>query len=68
MLFKNYLKKNRWTYGSLAKEMNVSRVTIANWDKGTTSPTLEQTKKLVDLLGIEFIELLERGEKNDSTK
>ena len=65
MLFKEYLKKNRWNYGSLAKELGVSRVTIASWDKGDTSPNLQQTKKLIDLLDIEFEDLFERGEKNE---
>ena len=65
MLFREYLKKNRWNYGSLAKEIGVSRVTIASWDKGATSPSLQQAKQLVDLLGIEFNDLFERGENNE---
>lgn len=67
MLFKEYLKKNRWNYGSLAKEIGVSRITIASWDKGATSPSLQQAKKLIELLGIEFNDLFERGENNESS-
>jgi len=64
LLFKNYLKKNRWTYGELAKEIGVSRVTIASWDKGVTVPNLYQTKQLIELLGINFEDLF-IGEKNE---
>ena len=64
MLFKNYLKKNRWTYGELAKEIGVNRITISSWDKGETTPNLYQAKKLVELLGINLEDLF-IGEKDE---
>lgn len=58
MLFKEHMKANRWNYGTLAKELNVNRITIANWDYKVTAPTVYQAKKLADLLGIKLDELL----------
>ena len=66
MLFKHYLEKNRWNYGSLAKALNVSRITIASWDKGTTAPSVYQAKKLTELLGVKLEDLFQRGENNET--
>jgi ribosome-binding protein aMBF1 (putative translation factor) len=65
MLFKDYMKANRWNYGTLAKELNVNRITIANWDNRVTAPTVYQAKKLADLLGVKLDELLEEENKGE---
>jgi transcriptional regulator with XRE-family HTH domain len=71
MLFKQYMKVNRWSYLTLAEALNVSRLTIANWDKGVTSPNLGQVELLCKLLEVEpkeliinFIEMREREQQN----
>lgn len=71
MLFKQYMKKNRWSYLSLAEALKVSRLTIANWDKGVTSPNLKQVELLCNLLEVEpkelmlnFIDMREREQKH----
>ena len=71
MLFKQYMKVNRWSYLTLAEALNVSRLTIANWDKGVTSPNLGQVELLCKLLEVEpkeliinFIEMRKREQQN----
>lgn len=71
MLFKQYMKTNRWSYLSLAEALNVSRLTIANWDKGVTSPNLRQVEMLCNLLEVEpkelilnFMDMKEREQQN----
>ena len=69
MLFKHYMSKHRWNYNTLSEALGVSRVTIANWDKGNTSPNMKQFQKLCRLLDVspndlynEFVDL-KKGEK-----
>ena len=58
MLFKEYMKQNRYNYSTLAEALGVNRITVNNWDKGTTSPTLKQFSQLCDLLECEPLDLL----------
>ena len=60
MLFKDYMKLNRWNYGTLAEELGVNRITISNWDNNVTAPSVYQAKRLADLLGIKLDDLLEK--------
>ena len=71
MLFKEYLSKHRWDYTTLSKELDVSRITVANWDKGITSPNLKQAAELCKLLDIDvkqlminYIEMKKGGDDN----
>lgn len=63
MLFKDLMAKNRWNYTTLAKELGVSRLTIANWDSGVTSPSLFYADQLCKLLGIDVTEIFKRAEQ-----
>lgn len=60
VLFKNYMKLNRWNYGTLAKELGVNRITVSNWDNNVTAPNVYQAKQLADLLGIKLDDILEQ--------
>ena len=63
MLFKDLMAKNRWNYTTLAKELGVSRLTIANWDSGVTSPSLFYADQLCKLLEIDVTEIFKRAEQ-----
>lgn len=41
----------RYSISSVAAEMGVSKPTIISWEKGETSPSLEQAAKLAKLYG-----------------
>jgi DNA-binding XRE family transcriptional regulator len=62
-LFKQYLKQNRHTYNTVAQELGVSRVTVANWDKGVTSPSLYYADKISKLLDVSVIVLIDNAKK-----
>ena len=57
------LKKNRMENGFsqefVARQMEVSRSTIDNWEKGVTCPSLPMAVKLADVLGIPLDTLAE---------
>lgn len=42
----------RMTQDEAAREMNVSKNTIVNWEKGKTSPTVPQARKLASIYRI----------------
>lgn len=42
----------RMTQDEAAREMNVSKNTIVNWEKGATSPTVTQARKLASIYRI----------------
>lgn len=42
----------KMTQNEAAREMSVSKNTIVNWEKGTTSPTISQARKLAAIYGI----------------
>jgi len=60
MFFKDYMKKNRYNYTSLAEDLGVNRLTVTNWDNGITSPNMVQFAKLCELLDCDPIELLNK--------
>ena len=40
------------TQKELAKELGISNVTVINWEKGVSEPTLSQLRKISQLSGI----------------
>lgn len=40
------------TQKKLAEELGISNVTVVNWEKGVTEPTLSQLRKISQLSGI----------------
>lgn len=40
------------TQKELAEELGISNVTVVNWEKGVTEPTLSQLRKICQLSGI----------------
>lgn len=40
------------TQKELAEELGISNVTVVNWEKGVTEPTLSQFRKISQLSGI----------------
>ena len=68
LLFKEFMKERRYNYGTLAEAIGVSRITVANWDKGVTSPNLNQVEQLCHLLDIEAIKLFENAWKMKEEK
>jgi len=40
------------TQKELAEELGISNVTVVNWEKGVTEPTLSQLRKISQLSGI----------------
>jgi len=55
------MKQHRYNYGTMADSLNVSRLTIANWDKGVTSPNLKQAVEICKLLKIDIQDLLKNA-------
>ncbi len=52
MKLKEFMKKNRWSVTTLAKEMGVDRGTIYGYINGTHYPTPDNIYKLAKTLGI----------------
>jgi DNA-binding XRE family transcriptional regulator len=63
MLFGKYMKNHRYNYGTMADALDVSRLTIANWDKGVTSPSVKKAIEICELLDIDFVVLLENAKE-----
>ena len=47
---------------ALARVMGLSRMTIANWEKGKTEPSASQIKVLADIFGVTTDQLLSQKE------
>lgn len=47
---------------ALARVMGLSRMTIANWEKGKTEPSASQIKVLADIFGVTTDQLLGQKE------
>jgi DNA-binding XRE family transcriptional regulator len=62
------MKKQRHNYGTMAEALGVTRLTISNWDKGITSPTIIQAVKICNLLEIKIIDLLKNDKKIKENK
>lgn len=44
--------ERKMTQKQAAKEMNVTRETIGNWEKGLTAPTMTQLLRLCEVYGV----------------
>lgn len=44
-----------------AKKIGVKHASVSNWKRGATEPTLENCKKLADLLGVDYMTLIKKG-------
>jgi len=62
------MKKQRHNYGTMAEALGVTRLTISNWDKGITSPSIKQAVQICDLLEIKLIDLLKNVKKDKEDK
>lgn len=54
----------RMTQTEAAREMSVSKNTIVNWEKGLTSPTVPQARKLASIYGIPLDYIFLPGKSN----
>ena len=54
----------RMTQSDVAGEMNVSKQTIVNWEKGVTSPTVPQARRLASIYNIPLDYLFLPAESN----
>lgn len=54
---KDARKKARLTQAQVAKELNVTRCTVDNWEHGRCSPDALHLKKLLELYRIKFEEV-----------
>lgn len=50
--------KNGWSQEFVARQMEVSRATIVNWERGNTEPSISEAVKLAKLFGITVEELM----------
>lgn len=59
----------RLSVEEFAEEMNVSKETVVNWEKGKQDPTNEQIEQMCPILRIHLEDFLERDiqqERNDA--
>lgn len=59
-----YRKNNNYTQEELAYKMGVSRQTIYKWETELSFPTINNLKKLVDLLNIDLNDLIKEDGKD----
>jgi len=59
---KEIIKVKGYRKDYISKLMNVSLHTLNNWIRGYTSPTLEQAQKLKEVLNLNSIDELIKGE------
>ena len=50
--------KTGWSQEFVARQMEVSRATIVNWERGNTEPSISEAVKLAKLFGITVEELM----------
>lgn len=50
--------KAGWSQEFVARQMEVSRATIVNWERGNTEPSISEAVKLAKLFGITVEELM----------
>lgn len=50
--------KAGWSQEFVARQMEVSRATIINWERGNTEPSISEAVKLAKLFGITVEELM----------
>ena len=49
MKLKKFIKKNGYTYGTFAKEMNVPMRNVSMWARGERLPRWREAKKIFEL-------------------
>lgn len=49
------------TQESLARELDVSWLTVSRWERGQNEPPLQQLRKIAETLGVQPSELLEES-------
>lgn len=52
-----------WSQEFVARQMEVSRATIVNWERGNTEPSISEAVKLAKLFGITVDELLSNDQQ-----
>lgn len=57
----NLRTQKKWSQEFVARQMEVSRITIVNWERGKTEPNASEAIKLSKLFGITVEELM-KGE------
>lgn len=50
--------KAGWSQEFVARQMEVSRATIVNWERGNTEPSISEAVKLAKLFGVTVEELM----------
>ena len=50
--------KAGWSQEFVARQIEVSRATIVNWERGNTEPSISEAVKLAKLFGITVEELM----------
>ena len=65
---KDARKKMRLTQEQVAKELSITRLTVANWEDGRSYPDAIKLKKLLELYGVKFenVDFCEHDEKRKS--
>lgn len=54
--------KNGWSQEFVARQMEVSRQTVMNWEDGKSVPTADKAVKLARMFGVTVEELMEVSE------
>ncbi len=60
-------KKLRWSFSSIAKELNINRKTVSNWEKGVTEPSDKRILELANIFGVS-VDKISDAEKKKSTE
>lgn len=65
----NAIRKYRTAKGltqkDLAEQVGVLRLNVVHWEKGTYQPTIDNAKKLGQILGFDWKEIYEETKSND---
>ncbi len=56
---KCYRKKNKMTQEQLAEKLDITRQTLSKWEVGETSPDINTSKKIAEILNVSLDELLD---------
>ena len=65
MNLKNLRQQKKLTQDELAKELNITRPTYANYESEITQPTIETLIKLADYFNVSIDYLVGRNYRND---
>ena len=61
-------EKKGWSQEELASKMTVDLETIANWEKGESSPIVDQIVSLANIFGVSMDYLVKGEKKENSSK